>query len=185
MSPRAAAECATARQHMGLDSNARSSISRNRRRAMDRQYQSLRRLGGNLRAGYAYTTCPQRRRHPSSTSRKCAPIWASLHPRKRCCCMSTNLSRQAAANWRHTRAIRLRIKIGTCGAGSSTCRTAGVWRTTRAFSSGYRDQLRGTRTRDSKWGGRRGWSAQIAVTNGTASGPEEDHGKQFSLRAEQ
>jgi hypothetical protein len=28
------------------------------------------------------------------------------------------------------------------------------------------------------------WSAQLAVTNGTASGPEEDHGKQYSLRAE-
>jgi hypothetical protein len=28
------------------------------------------------------------------------------------------------------------------------------------------------------------WSAQLAVTNGTASGPEEDRGKQFSLRAE-
>jgi hypothetical protein len=28
------------------------------------------------------------------------------------------------------------------------------------------------------------WSAQLAVTNGTASGPETDHGKQFSLRAE-
>jgi hypothetical protein len=28
------------------------------------------------------------------------------------------------------------------------------------------------------------WSAQLAVTNGTASGPEEDKGKQYSLRAE-
>jgi hypothetical protein len=28
------------------------------------------------------------------------------------------------------------------------------------------------------------WSAQLAVTNGTASGPEDDKGKQFSLRAE-
>lgn len=28
------------------------------------------------------------------------------------------------------------------------------------------------------------WSAQLAVTNGTASGPEEDQGKQYSLRAE-
>jgi hypothetical protein len=28
------------------------------------------------------------------------------------------------------------------------------------------------------------WSAQLAVTNGTASGPEMDHGKQLSVRAE-
>ena len=28
------------------------------------------------------------------------------------------------------------------------------------------------------------WSAQLAITNGTASGPEEDQGKQYSLRAE-
>ena len=135
-------------------------------------------VGGNLRAGYSYTDVPDgRRRIGVRGSRRRGSISVRRWFPIACCSTSTSASRRAAARpWKRMRAswtanprwsvqarAQMYLPYGLAAGGRQ-----------RVHPAGDGDQLATHRIKASNSGGKPAdWSAQLAVTNGTAERSRE------------